>query len=73
MDDDDLLLTTAEAAELLRLSLATLAQMRMRRGGGPRYLKLGRGKGSKVLYRKSEIMRWLESREYGLTAEYGRD
>lgn len=52
---DDEILTTQEAAELLRLTPSALAQFRYR-GGGPRYSKLGR----RVVYRKSECISWLD-------------
>ena len=49
------LMTPAEAAEFLRLSPDTLRQWRHLRKG-PKYLKLG----SKVMYRKCEIILWLD-------------
>ncbi|MBT4092638.1 MAG: helix-turn-helix domain-containing protein [Nitrospinaceae bacterium] len=48
-------MTPAEAAEFLRLSPDTLRQWRHLRKG-PKYLKLG----SKVMYRKCEIILWLD-------------
>ena len=49
------LMTPEEAAKYLRLSPDTLRQWR-HLGKGPKYLKLG----SKVMYRKCEILFWLD-------------
>lgn len=65
------LLTTAEAAVLLRLSESALQGFRCR-GGGPPYLKLGRGRTSKVLYRESDLVDWLKGQEFGETSQYNR-
>ncbi len=64
-------LTTLEAARILRVAKSTLERMRVN-GTGPRYLKVGPGKRSRVLYRATEITAWLESQSYGSTSEYGR-
>ena len=66
-----LLLTTIEVAGLLRISRRTLERMRVD-GTGPRYLKVGPGKRSRVLYRQSDVEAWLGSFNYGSTSEYGR-
>lgn len=55
MTDNDLI-TLPEAAELLRTSEATLRFWRYE-GTGPRSAKLGR----RVVYRRSEILQWIES------------
>ncbi len=39
-------------------------------GSGPRYMKVGPGKRSRVLYRQSELLTWLERQTYGSTSEY---
>lgn len=65
------LLTTAEAAVLLRLSESALQGFRCR-GGGPPYLKLGRGRTSKVVYRESDLLEWLKAQEFSETSEYDR-
>lgn len=62
-------LISTEAAELLRISKRTLERMRVD-GTGPRYLKAGPGKRSRVLYRESDIIAWLERRSFGSTSEY---
>jgi predicted DNA-binding transcriptional regulator AlpA len=66
-----LLLTTIEVAGMLRISRRTLERMRVE-GTGPRYLKVGPGKRSRVLYRQSEVEDWLGRFNYGSTSEYGR-
>ena len=50
-------ITTGEAARFLGLSQSTLAKMRLN-GNGPVYCKLGR----RVVYRRADLERWLESR-----------
>lgn len=55
----DMFLTTGEAAEYLRLSTQTMDRFRAT-GEGPPYIKLGNGKRSKVIYRRSDIDAWLE-------------
>lgn len=62
-------LISTEAADLLRISRRTLERMRVD-GTGPRYLKVGPGKRSRVLYRQSEVLAWLEKQTYASTAEY---
>ncbi|ODA66048.1 Helix-turn-helix domain protein [Methyloligella halotolerans] len=49
----------AEAAEYVRLSVSTLAQMRVEQRG-PKYFKAG----GRVLYRLSDLEEWVESRIY---------
>ncbi len=53
-------LTTAEAADYLRLKKRTLEEYRIQRKG-PRYVKLGETKRSNVLYRKSDLDVWMGS------------
>lgn len=65
---DTLYLTTPEAAEFLRLSPKTLERMRVD-GSGPTFLKAGPGLRSRVLYRKSDLVGWLEGFAYGSTSE----
>ena len=64
-------LLSTEAAAMLRISRRTLERMRVD-GTGPRYLKAGPGKRSRVLYRQSEVLAWLESKSFGSTSEYSR-
>ena len=60
------LLTTAEAAALLRVHPQTLASMRVE-GRGPKYI--GGGDLRRVLYRRVEIERWLSANERTSTSE----
>jgi predicted DNA-binding transcriptional regulator AlpA len=69
LSSQDRLLTTPEAAKLLRLSRRTLEGMRVS-GTGPRYFKLGPGKMAKVVYRTQDLERWLAAFQYGSTSEY---
>lgn len=62
-------LTSNEAADLLRLSRRTLERWRLE-GNGPRYIKLGAGKRSRVVYRETEIEAWVSRSSYGSTSEY---
>ena len=66
-----ILLTTVEAADLLRLSPRTLEDMRVT-GSGPRHFKLGPGKRSKVVYRREDLEAWFTQFGFRLTSEYGR-
>lgn len=59
-------LTTAEAAEYLRLADRTLERWRIE-GRGPRFIKVG----AKVLYAKRELDRFLEAGERTSTADDG--
>lgn len=52
------LLTTAEAASVLRLSARTLEDMRWR-GGGPQYLRLSR---NCIRYSHAAVMEWAEAK-----------
>ncbi len=62
-------LTTIQAALILTLSPRTLERMRVE-GGGPLFYKAGPGKRSRVLYSKSDLIKWLEARSFGSTSEY---
>jgi predicted DNA-binding transcriptional regulator AlpA len=50
-------LTASEAARVLGLAPSTLAKLRLS-GNGPLYCKLGR----RVVYRRDDLVAWLESR-----------
>ena len=60
-------LTNQAAAEFLCLSPRTLEHWRYT-GRGPKYLKLG----SKVLYRREDLIGWLEECERRSTSDPGR-
>lgn len=64
-------LTTIEVADRLRISRRTLERMRVE-GTGPRYIKVGPGKRSRVLYREADVLSWVERFQFGSTSEYGR-
>jgi len=70
-DPTMIFLISSEAADLLRMSRRTLERMRVD-GTGPRYIKAGPEKRSRVLYRQSEILIWLSTRSFGSTSEYSR-
>ncbi|GJM01329.1 MAG: hypothetical protein DHS20C07_30080 [Methyloligella sp.] len=60
---------TKEAAQCLNLSPRTLERMRVS-GGGPQFFKAGPGKRSRVLYARSDLVKWLEARCFDSTSEY---
>ncbi|MBX9865137.1 MAG: helix-turn-helix domain-containing protein [Hyphomicrobium sp.] len=63
-------LTTSEAAAVVRLASRTLERLRLE-GKGPKYLKAGSGRRSRVLYRRVDLIDWIEKRgEYLSTSEY---
>lgn len=64
-------LTTIEVADRLRISRRTLERMRVE-GTGPRYIKVGPGKRSRVLYREVDVVEWINRFQFGSTSEYGR-
>lgn len=63
-------LTSDEAAKCVRLKRGTLERLRGT-GEGPPFHKCGPGKRARVLYRRSDLMRWLEKFRFQSTAEYG--
>lgn len=64
-------LTTREAAVVVRLSPRTLERLRLT-GGGPKYLKLGgsQKKRGRILYRRADLLEWVQRAEFGSTSEY---
>lgn len=58
------LLTTAEAAQFLHMSVSFLMKTRLR-GDGPRYRKVGRS----VRYVESDLHDWVKSRARTSTSE----
>ena len=62
-------LTTKEAAWFLRASPRTLERWRVT-GEGPKFHKAGRGLRSRVLYRESELVAWLDGLKFVSTSEY---
>ncbi|MCV7423001.1 helix-turn-helix domain-containing protein [Mycobacterium yunnanensis] len=51
------LLTIEEAAELLRLPVATLRHYRAQGEGGPRSAKIGR----RVMYRRADVLEYIDA------------
>ena len=62
--DDDVMLDVKAAESLIGLRKATLAKMRCM-GGGPVFVKAGR----RVLYRRGDLITWLNARRVRNTAE----
>jgi len=58
----DELMTSVEAAKVLAVSGEKLAQMRLH-GAGPTYFKMGSGRLWKVVYRRSDLMAYLETKK----------
>jgi excisionase family DNA binding protein len=58
------LLTVAEAATYVSLSVSTLNRFRVS-GGGPRYVKLG----GKVLYDARDLDQWIENNKRASTSD----
>ena len=61
------LLSNRLAAEFLGVQPATLKTWRWR-GVGPQFIKLGNQPGSRVAYRRSDLIAWLDARTFGSTA-----
>jgi predicted DNA-binding transcriptional regulator AlpA len=68
-NDENALMTAKETAAYLRIDYSTLTGMRMRREG-PKFFKMGRGKGSRIAYRKRDIAVWLEKNQFEFTGQY---
>ena len=58
------LLTVAEAAQILKVSLSWLAKARMR-GDGPPFIKVGRA----IRYSDAALQQWMKSRQRLSTSE----
>ena len=67
-EQDDGLLTPAEAASYLRLSKSWLDKSRVYGGGPPFYAPTQR----KILYRRSDLDAWIRKRRFTSTSEYSR-
>ena len=68
--DDDPLLSTPRAARAVGLAQKTLRAMRCDRAG-PRCIKLGGKKQSRVFYRRSDLERWVRERAASATRAGG--
>ena len=62
------LMTTEEFAKLRRTTRGVLAVERCQRRDHPPYLKVSR----KILYRKSDVLRWLEAHRVDPSGEGAR-
>lgn len=62
------LISTEDAAELIRLKPQTLRSLRSK-GGGPDFIKLAP---NRVAYRPADLERWTESKRRRSTADPGR-
>jgi len=60
-------INAADAAKLTGVPVCTLATWRSR-GGGPRFLKLGKS----VRYRRRSLFEWMDARERRNTADTGQ-
>lgn len=58
MDSNDEWLTLSDAAALMHMTRAAIAQLRYR-GLGPTFYRLS---AKTILYKRSEVERWMESR-----------
>lgn len=63
-DTDERLLNSTEAAEFLNLKRHTLAKWRVE-GKGPRYIKMGEGKTSPIMYTRAALTQWLDDHTVG--------
>jgi predicted DNA-binding transcriptional regulator AlpA len=58
------LLTAAEAAQILKVSLSWLAKARMR-GDGPPFIKVGRA----IRYSEATLLQWMRAHQHLSTSE----
>lgn len=65
--DPDALLTEAEAARLLSLSVRSLQGWRVKRSDGPAFVKCGRA----VRYRRRDLVAWMERNTVRSTGDGG--
>ena len=64
--DPDGLLTETQVAQLTGLSIRTYQAWRLR-GGGPRYIKIGRS----IRYKRADVLEWIESNATSNTSAAG--
>lgn len=57
--DDPEFLETEDVAKLLRISPRTVEAFRLA-NKGPRFFKVGPGKRARVIYKKIDVLAWLE-------------
>jgi hypothetical protein len=68
--NDTQLFTTEELANKIKISEKTLTVLRTR-GGGPRFFKVTKGKGARVLYDWKDVLVYLESHKRISTSDTG--
>lgn len=66
MAESDILYTTEELAEIIRVSTSTLNKWRVAGQRGPRFIKCG----ASVRYRKSDVEAFLSENARRSTSEY---
>ena len=64
----DQLLSTQEAADYIGIKPGTLRKWRWH-GTGPSYVRLGRSKRARVVYRASDLTSWLSERVHTDTSK----
>ena len=62
---DEEYLDPLAAANFTKRSKSTLDKLRCS-GNGPRFIRAGR----KILYKKTDLIAWLDSKTFGSTSEY---
>ncbi len=67
---DRQLLSTKQAADWLGIGASTLEKMRVT-GGGPVFIKLGRGRKSRVIYAMEDLRAWVAVQRRVNTAHEG--
>ena len=68
MENDLIYMTPPETAGVLRIEPQTLALWRMK-GKGPPYRRLGTGRFARVLYRRVDVLAWIEGHAATNTSE----
>ena len=66
--DEEILMDTRQAAEVLKISPKTLERMRVE-GRGPAFAKIGRC----VRYRKSDVLDFIERNVFESTSEFAEN
>jgi Helix-turn-helix domain len=66
------LYTCEELAKKLKVSRTTLQSLRIK-GGGPRFSKIGKGRGGKVLYDWKDVLAYLEAGKRASTCDEGEN
>jgi hypothetical protein len=69
LPEGQLIFTGQQLAKILGRSDGFFAQQRFT-GTGPRFQKLGPGKRSRVVYRRSDVLAWLRENMHESTSEY---